>query len=75
MFPPPSDRWLLVGAWFWGSRAHCSRVCCLAAAQFLSRVIPFLYNGWFVRQLSADDCAVRISPAPPISLFLPSSVQ
>uniref|UniRef100_A0A0D9WYW6 Protein RFT1 homolog n=1 Tax=Leersia perrieri TaxID=77586 RepID=A0A0D9WYW6_9ORYZ len=29
------------------------------AAQFLSRIIPFLYNGWFVRQLSADDCAVK----------------
>uniref|UniRef100_R7WAS1 Protein RFT1 homolog n=1 Tax=Aegilops tauschii TaxID=37682 RepID=R7WAS1_AEGTA len=30
------------------------------AAQFLSRIIPFLYNGWFVRQLNADDCAFWI---------------
>ncbi|KAM0873787.1 hypothetical protein ACQ4PT_037852 [Festuca glaucescens] len=34
------------------------------AAQFLSRVIPFLYNGWFVRQLSADDCAAYALQLP-----------
>ncbi|XP_072150501.1 uncharacterized protein [Setaria viridis] len=28
------------------------------AAQFLSRVIPFVFNIWFVRQLGADDGAV-----------------
>uniref|UniRef100_A0A453G3M1 Protein RFT1 homolog n=2 Tax=Aegilops tauschii subsp. strangulata TaxID=200361 RepID=A0A453G3M1_AEGTS len=34
------------------------------AAQFLSRIIPFLYNGWFVRQLSADDCAAYALQLP-----------
>ncbi|KAF0906641.1 hypothetical protein E2562_012222 [Oryza meyeriana var. granulata] len=34
------------------------------AAQFLSRVIPFLYNSWFVRQLSADDCAAYALQLP-----------
>ncbi|KAK3125020.1 hypothetical protein QOZ80_7BG0598920 [Eleusine coracana subsp. coracana] len=28
------------------------------AAQFLSRVLPFLFNVWFVRQLGKDDSAV-----------------
>ncbi|KAF8644591.1 hypothetical protein HU200_066398 [Digitaria exilis] len=28
------------------------------AAQFLSRIIPFVFNIWFVRQLGADDGAV-----------------
>ncbi|BAT01524.1 Os07g0486100 [Oryza sativa Japonica Group] len=34
------------------------------AAQFLSRVTPFLYNSWFVRQLSADDCAAYALQLP-----------
>ncbi|VAI50551.1 unnamed protein product [Triticum turgidum subsp. durum] len=34
------------------------------AAQFLSRIIPFLYNGWFVRQLNADDCAAYALQLP-----------
>ncbi|VAI62016.1 unnamed protein product [Triticum turgidum subsp. durum] len=34
------------------------------AAQFLSRIIPFLYNSWFVRQLSADDCAAYALQLP-----------
>uniref|UniRef100_A0A0E0I0X2 Protein RFT1 homolog n=1 Tax=Oryza nivara TaxID=4536 RepID=A0A0E0I0X2_ORYNI len=33
-------------------------------AQFLSRVTPFLYNSWFVRQLSADDCAAYALQLP-----------
>lgn len=44
-----------------GGGSKCGLV--VAAAQFLSRVTPFLYNSWFVRQLSADDCAVR-DPLP-----------
>nr|CAB3454318.1 unnamed protein product [Digitaria exilis] len=30
------------------------------AAQFLSRIIPFVFNIWFVRQLGADDGAVSV---------------
>jgi hypothetical protein len=69
----------LIEGYFWvlvfGDLKLTARVyvCAFAAAQFLSRVIPFLYNGWFVRKLSADDCAVRISPAP-IFLFQFSAV-
>ncbi|XP_062190573.1 uncharacterized protein LOC133893544 isoform X2 [Phragmites australis] len=34
------------------------------AAQFLSRILPFLYNIWFVRQLNSDDCAAYALQLP-----------
>ncbi|KAL6639275.1 hypothetical protein ACP70R_023005 [Stipagrostis hirtigluma subsp. patula] len=34
------------------------------AAQFLSRVLPFLYNVWFVRQLNSNDCAAYALQLP-----------
>ncbi|CAN6175424.1 unnamed protein product [Urochloa humidicola] len=34
------------------------------AAQFLSRVIPFVFNIWFVRLLGADDGAVSVWISP-----------
>ncbi|KAL6896734.1 hypothetical protein ACP4OV_007306 [Aristida adscensionis] len=34
------------------------------AAQFLSRILPFLYNIWFVRQLDSDDCAAYALQLP-----------
>ncbi|KAL6639316.1 hypothetical protein ACP70R_023046 [Stipagrostis hirtigluma subsp. patula] len=34
------------------------------AAQFLSRILPFLYNVWFVRQLDSNDCAAYALQLP-----------
>jgi oligosaccharide translocation protein RFT1 len=50
--------WLMTaGCWDLGSNARC---CFVSAAQFLSRVIPFVFNIWFVRHLGADDGAVSV---------------
>jgi oligosaccharide translocation protein RFT1 len=41
----------------------------VSAAQFLSRVIPFVFNIWFVRQLGADDGAVSVWISPFVHSF------
>lgn len=60
-FPALVDRALywFVGAVISGSNARCA-FCAMPAAQFLSRIIPFVFNIWFVRQLGADDGAVSV---------------
>ena len=42
----------------------------VSAAQFLSRVIPFVFNIWFVRQLGADDGAVSVWISPLLFFFI-----
>jgi hypothetical protein len=43
---------------------------CIAAAQFLSRIIPFLFNVWFVRQLGSDDSALSVWISPSLLCFV-----
>lgn len=58
-----------VGAGISGSNARCA-FCAMPAAQFLSRIIPFVFNIWFVRQLGADDGAVSVRIFSSFALFV-----